>query len=183
MATPRDQLAAHYEFARLAGQYYVAGRFAALSRCFPVAANLLHHSIEMFLKCALVTTMPLDELKKLGHNLVTLWDRFEKEHPDPNLAALLAAVKELDKFERLRYPDSMVMDGMQLFFVIARADFSPLPSGHEPSYHLVLEDVDTIAQIVARAAGLNAVAFTLGMSEQALQYLHLHNTHPLESGA
>ena len=38
------------EFFRTAGQYYVAGRYAAFAGFIPVTGNLLHHAIELFLK-------------------------------------------------------------------------------------------------------------------------------------
>lgn len=124
MSNPsHQQLAAHFEFARLAAQYHASGRFAALSHCIPVAGNLLHHSIEMFLKCVLVKTLTLNELKTLGHNLTILWNRFTQIHPNPTHAALNSAVAELEKFERLRYPDSVVLEGMQVSFVIPGHNF------------------------------------------------------------
>ena len=85
----------------------------------------------------------------------------------------------LERFERLRYPDSVVLEGMQVSFVISRAQFSPLPSCPQPPYHLVLEDVDAIAQKAAQASGLTQVAFTSGLSEEAIHFLKLHNVHPL----
>jgi hypothetical protein len=180
MTTPsQDQMAAHFEFARLATQYYASGRFAALSHCIPVAGNLLHHSIEMFLKCFLVKTLTLKELKTLGHNLSVLWSRFSQLHPDPTHATLDSAVAELEKFERLRYPDSIVLEGMQVSFVISKAHYSPLPAGPQPPYHLVLEDIDNIAKIVANASGLKRTTFTSGLSAQALKFLQVHNEHPL----
>ena len=180
MSNPsHHQLAAHFEFARLAAQYHASGRFAALSHCIPVAGNLLHHSIEMFLKCVLVKTLTLNELKTLGHNLTILWNRFTQIHPNPTHAAPDSSVAELEKFERLRYPDSVVLEGMQVSFVITRAQFSPLPAGPQPPYHLVLEDIDAIAKIAAQASGLDRAAFTSGLSEHALQFLQAHNVHPL----
>ena len=172
-------MAAHFEFARLAAQYHASGRFAALSHYLPVAGNLLHHSIEMFLKCVLVKALTLKELKGLGHNLATLWSRFAQIHPYPTHAALTAAVAELERFERLRYPDSVVLEGMQVSFVISRSQYRPLPAGPQPPYHLVLEDVDCIAKIAAQASGLDRAAFTAGLSEQAIQFLEFHNVHPL----
>ena len=180
MSTPsQDQMAAHFELARLAAQYHASGRFAALSHCLPVAGNLLHHSIEMFLKCVLVKALTLKELKGLGHNLATLWSHFIQIHPHPTHATLTAAVAELERFERLRYPDSVVLEGMQVSFVISRAQFSALPAGPLPPYHLVLEDCDAIAHRAAQASGLTRVAFTAGLSEQAIHFLQLHNVHPL----
>jgi hypothetical protein len=184
MSTPStEQMGAHSEFARLAGQYYAAGRFAALSQVFPVAGNLLHHAIEMFLKCVLVKTLTLRELKKMGHNLTALWNRFAQIHPDLADASLSTTLAELQKFERLRYPDSVLAEGMQGLFAISRAGFSPLPDGPLPTYHLVLEDVDAIAQVTAQASGLKPIAFTLGLSPQAIQFLELENLHPLQNRA
>ncbi len=47
---------ARARFCRLGIDYYVAGRFAALSGIFPVAGNQLHHAVEMLLKGALIRT-------------------------------------------------------------------------------------------------------------------------------
>ena len=38
-------------------QYYVAGRGAFFAKLTPVAANLLHHAVEMFLKGAIPTAV------------------------------------------------------------------------------------------------------------------------------
>ena len=40
------------QYFRFGTQYYVAGRYAALVWLIPVAGNLLHHAIEMYLKGA-----------------------------------------------------------------------------------------------------------------------------------
>lgn len=133
----------------------------------------------MFLKCVLVKTLTLNELKTLGHNLTILWNRFTQIHPNPTHATLDSAVAELEKFERLRYPDSVVLEGMQVSFVITRAQFPPLPAGPQPPYHLVLEDIDAIAKIAAQASGLTQAAFTSGLSEHALQFLRVHDVHLL----
>ena len=184
MAPPSaEQIAAHFEFARLATQYYASGRFAALSHCVPVAGNLLHHALEMFLKCALVKTLSLKELKRIGHNLSTLWYRFAQTYPDPALSSLDASVAELERFERLRYPDSVVLEGMQVSFVLFRWQFSPLPAGPQPPYHLVLEDVDLMAQAAAKASGLHRAAFVSGLSPQAIEFLELNNLHLLPNDA
>ena len=178
-----EQMAASFEFARLAGQYMTSGRFAALAHCLPVAGNILHHAIEMFLKCVLVKTLTLKELKTLGHDLNTLWARFVELYPDPKHEPLDSAVAELEKFERLRYPDSVVLEGMQASFVIESAHFSPLPPGPQPPYHLVLEDIDAIAHAATKASGLNRAAFTSGISAQGMHFLQLHNTHFLQDVA
>jgi hypothetical protein len=47
----------HFFFSS-AAQYYVAGRFGVFAALNPVAANLMHHAIEMYLKGALLKTNP-----------------------------------------------------------------------------------------------------------------------------
>jgi hypothetical protein len=41
-----------------ASQYYVAGRFAVFVALNPVAANLMHHAVEMYLKGARARRRP-----------------------------------------------------------------------------------------------------------------------------
>ena len=53
-------------FYRFGFQYYVAGRFAVIAQFSPVAANLLHHAIEMLLKGELAY---LDEKQRSPHSL------------------------------------------------------------------------------------------------------------------
>lgn len=180
MSTPtQEQMAAQFQFAQLAAQYYASGRFAALTHCLPVAGNLLHHAVEMFLKCALVRTLTLAELKTLGHKLPVLWTRFRSIHTDQTYATLDEAITELDRFERLRYPDNVVIEGMQVSFVIFKAQFARLPQGPQPPYHLILEDVDLLSQVAARTSGLSAQAFSASSSEHANYFLQLHNAHPI----
>ena len=174
-----DQIAAQYQFAELAGQYYAAGRFAALTRCIPVAGNLLHHAVEMFLKSALIRTHTLPELKKFSHKLPALWARFKEIHAAISCAHLDDAIAELDRFELLRYPDSVVKEGMQVSMVVFRAHLARLPEGPQPPYHLVLEDIDEVAMIAAGASALSGQAFKRNHAEMALHYMYLDNRYPI----
>jgi hypothetical protein len=62
------------EFFKMAGQYYVVGRFAAFAGLIPITGNLLHHAVEMFLKGGLSKNgVRLVDLKKMGHNLPNIW--------------------------------------------------------------------------------------------------------------
>jgi hypothetical protein len=181
LALSSEQVAAQYHFSTLAVQYYVSGRFATFSHCVPVAGNLLHHSIEMFLKCVLARTMTLGELKTCGHKLNVLWDKFKEIYPDPNYVSLDFSIGELNKFERLRYPDNVLIEGMQVSFTVNKADFAHLPTD-PPPYHLVLEDIDCLAQTIARKSGLDSLAFRLpGSNAEANHYLQLNNNYPIQN--
>jgi hypothetical protein len=85
-----------------ATQYYVTGRFALLAGQSPIARNLLHHAIEMYLKGGLTKTMGLQDLKKLGHSLPNVWSAFKARFPNPGLDSFDALVLSLNAFEELR---------------------------------------------------------------------------------
>jgi hypothetical protein len=74
------------EFFTYGSQYYVAGRYGVFAALMPVAANLDHHAIEMFLKGALSKSMTLKEMKnKLGHDLDKTWQAFKTQTADESL--------------------------------------------------------------------------------------------------
>jgi hypothetical protein len=182
MTTPtQDQMAAQFQFAQLAGQYYAVGRFAALTHCIPVAGNLIHHAVEMFIKCALIRTSSLGDLKALGHRLPILWSRFQAVHSQVRCSHLDSAVAEIERFERLRYPDSVVAEGMQVSMTIYRAHFARLPDGPQPPYHLVLEDVDEIASVAMRASGLSSSSFNPSHDDAVISYMNRENRHRFEA--
>jgi hypothetical protein len=81
------------EFFRLGLHYYIAGRFATLAGLFPMAGNLLHHAVEMFLKGALVRLVGLKPLRKVGHDLNGLWDMFKTHMAVPGSRRL----REVDR--------------------------------------------------------------------------------------
>jgi hypothetical protein len=64
-------------FFKTGSQYYIAGRFAAFAWLHPVAGNLFHHAIEMYLKGALSKTKSLSDLRKLSHDLLSGWAAFK----------------------------------------------------------------------------------------------------------
>ena len=66
MASPAS---ADWLFLGSAANYYIAGRYGVFAQLSSVSANLLHHTVEMFMKAALNQTMSLEELKGLNHHL------------------------------------------------------------------------------------------------------------------
>jgi hypothetical protein len=179
MTVSSEQMVAQFHLAQLAFQYYLAARFAALSHCLPVAGNLCHHAIELFLKGALLRALTLAQLKTHGHDLNKLWILFKATHPDPQHASLDSSVAELHKFARLRYPDFVVDEGMQVLFAVRKDDFSRLPAAPQPPYHLVLEDIDLLVKTAAPRWGVDYKVFTSGLSEHAAHFLQLQNFHSI----
>ena len=67
-----------HQFFVAGSQYYVAGRFAVFGWLNPVAGNLLHHAIEMYLKGGLSKTKSLKGLRAFQHNLLPFGLRSKK---------------------------------------------------------------------------------------------------------
>lgn len=111
-----DKRAALRHLFSLAFQYYVAARQSAAFHLMPVAGNLYHHAIEMFLKGALCGRYMLQDFqRKFGHDLITLWDAFRKEYPTAQLDEFDLVIAELNHFERLRYPDAIIIEERKYF--------------------------------------------------------------------
>src|SRR5260221_12629949 len=76
--------------------YHITARFAVIEQFNPLAANLFHHAIEMYLKGALCRTLDEHQRRKLGHRLTKIWKRFKVTHPDPALDRFDQCISELD---------------------------------------------------------------------------------------
>jgi hypothetical protein len=165
-----------------ASQYYVAGRFAVFAALNPVAANLMHHAIEMYLKGALLKskTKTLKELKQLGHSLPKCWEAFKAQVNDPGLSKFDAVISEIHKYEDLRYPDQN-SKGMQSMFDVVRWTHPspPIPTttiDPLPSYRLCLPDVDELVAAIFTAAGKNTQVYLRFMKPEANEYFGRDNS-------
>ena len=94
-------------FIQNACQYYVTARFAMEAQCMLVCGTLFHHAVEMALKAGLAKTRKLSDLKDMGHDLKKLWRAYKADFPDPKLKRHDQTISRLDKFETLRYPDTI----------------------------------------------------------------------------
>lgn len=172
---------ARVEFFRLGTHYYVAGRYAALSGLFPMAGNLLHHAIEMYLKGALVRLQSLQELFKLGHDLNRIWGTYKAQIAPAGAESFDTAIAELHRFERLRYPDTVVREGMDATFAVF-AD-QPVevkgPNGPIHPYALVLESVDALVKSIFSGSSVNPQFYLQALRDEAKVYLNKHNRHSL----
>ncbi len=148
------------EFFKAAGQYYVAGRYAAFAGFIPITGNLLHHAVEMFLKGGLSKKgVSLADLKKLGHNLPNIWKKFKATFNDSVLDQFDGAISSLHRFEDIRYPDLILEKGMLATINITRQTALLHPSGPVPTYELCLQDVDELVGQLFITASANPTAF------------------------
>ena len=121
-------------------QYYVVGRFAARTDFNPIHGNLLHHSVEMFLKTGLADIVNPKEMRtKYRHDLMKLWQRFREKTADPALDPFDATVQALHKFEEIRYPDTFSYSAIQFGVLWYSARTFPSMMGAE-KFEVALPD-------------------------------------------
>jgi len=166
------------EFFKTAGQYYVAGRYAAFAGFIPVVGNLSHHAVEMFLKGGLSKNgFSLTDLKKLSHNLPNIWTKFKTSFNTPALNKFDNAISSLHGFDDIRYPDLIVEKGMLAAINITKQ--APLinTSGPEPTYELCVQDIDALVAQIFATASANPDAFLSRRfhKEDAKKYLAEQN--------
>jgi hypothetical protein len=180
-----DPEGAWNEFGRRGIDYYVAGRFSALpGRSLVVSGNLLHHAIEMFLKGALCKKQShsRQQIRSMGHNLKKAWKAFKETCPDPRLNALDSAVRDLNKFEDLRYPDKLMSSGMVGMFILKREHVKDMNVTHGkgpalPRYAYIMEDVDELVKLIFEVGGMDPRFFPV--SPDALTILNQDNDYPV----
>ena len=160
MATNKDDDFQSW-FCDLATQYYVSGRLAARSFLAPVYGNLLHHAVEMFLKAVLVGTLSIDEMKKYGHDLTTLWARFKGKENDTALDRFDQTIKNLHAFDSIRYPDEIIAKGLlsSVGWAPEHATTSSGSTKPPPKYEVTINLVDELIIELLRRADLNPKFF------------------------
>lgn len=174
-----------HEFFRYGSQYYLAGRYGVFAGLIPVAANLHHHGIEMLLKGALSKTMSLEDLNwKLRHNLPKSWRKFKKQANDASLGRFDKVIKELSKFDEVRYPDKILRSGASMMFDITRAGAAQSSAtgkmvANTPKYKLCLEDIDELVSEIFRIASRNPdVYLDINFPKsEAREFLFRNNAH------
>jgi len=160
---------AYLQFFQLAIQYYVSARFAAMAPCMPVAGNLYHHAIELILKGELSKSTPLLELAKSRHSLKKTWKKFVKLFPGEDLTPFRELIRELDRFERIRYPDAVLKEGMvgmidwnppdeTLLQMRKTASSNPAQSKF-PQYKFAVTELDRFVAKLFQLCSVNAHAY------------------------
>jgi len=146
--------ASPFAFSSSALQYYAAGRFSAISLLMPVAGNLLHHAVEMFLKAALAHHISVVDLKKkYSHNLERIWSEFKAGHPSAQLTMFDNVVRKLHRFESIRYPSVAGDDPGFLQLVVGQDP--PKTEAPAPPFQLVLNEIDAVVAKICRVGQLS----------------------------
>jgi hypothetical protein len=173
----RTREAASGEFLKLGVQYYAAARAI---RLLPVTGNLYHHALEMFLKAGLSRKYSLTALKRqFGHKLPDLWREFKIEFPAPEFEAFDDTIEDVEDFEEVRYPDSVLKHGA-LMILDYRGTAAPVqtsgpPARPEPEYRFYFDDVDRLIGAIFTASGKNPLFFTSGVRPEVQDMLARDN--------
>lgn len=176
MVINKQDLQTHYF--SIATQYYVSGRFAASAGLLPVGGNLFHHSVEMYLKGYLCVRVTRSQLKRLGHNLPEIWRKFKQEISDLSLDQFDQTISGLDKFETIRYPEKIAIQGMEAIISFDRPTLTGAPGRPtclEPRYEIVVDEIDRLVKVIFEKSNLNPPFFTGGLNKDAATYLTRSN--------
>jgi len=166
------------EYFRMGLHYHIAARYSAAALWLsPVAGNLAHHAIEFFLKGALIGQLDEQARRKFHHDLSKLWRRYKKDRNNPGLAKFDQTIRDINKFERIRYPEEIFRLGMRAEIGFASGT-PPMPGQKVPSgarYVLALNEVDELVKLIFQIESLNPKFFIDGLNEHAKRYLdHLN---------
>ncbi|AXK39647.1 hypothetical protein [Crenobacter cavernae] len=109
-------------------QYYIAARAASIGQLMPVAGNLFHHAVEMLLKGDLTRAISPRELaqKPYSHSLVNAWNKFKEINLDEDLSGFDQIIEALHRFEVIRYPDKMLIEGAGIALVWGAGEPPPV---------------------------------------------------------
>ncbi len=152
-------------------QYYTLGRYAVVASIHPVAGNILHQAIQMFLKGALARNVPapardnqawLQGLEGSDRKLVELWTDFKKSFPDQQFERHDRVIALLGRFENVSDRSLRLGRGaMCTIGVKGGGMVSDDAWGKpEPHYDLLLEEIEDLAAAICGAAGVKPKFFT-----------------------
>lgn len=159
-------------------QYYIVGRAAARGHQVPVAGNLLHHAVEMLLKGELSRTLSLEEIKKqYNHFLVRAWNAFKTKHPDKDLSGFDQLIADLDRFEKIRYPDEWLKHGAVMFidWDRSKSSFQQRAGRKLPEYCIYMNEVDALVARVLRVCQVNPSGLCGSLNPEAVRFLQYRN--------
>lgn len=180
MPTAQPHLGAFEHFYKIALKYYVIGRAALCCGNTFITGNLLHHAVEMLLKGQVSKTIPLEDLKnrkRFGHKLPKLWTAFKGLFPTEDLTEFDMMIDELEKFEKIRYPDEILAHGacIGLGFDRGKPVTNRTPGRTEPEYQMGVGDVDAFFARLFPLCRLNPKAYLSFLSSQGRQVLAERN--------
>jgi hypothetical protein len=169
---------AWYHLFKIGMQYYIAGRAAAQGQLIPVAGNLIHHAVEMLLKGELSKTRSLEEIRRYQHRLIETWNAFKALHPDQDLSSFDQLIADLDRFEKIRYPDEYIKHGamMAIGWGTLKPAVNQLVGPKVPEYCLYVNEVDALVARLFKVCHINPLAYWGSLHPEAVRFLQYENS-------
>ena len=183
-ARPEDKDRLQMMYFDTALHYQIAARYATSAGFVPASGNLVHHALEFYLKGALIERLDEAARRKLHHNLRRLWRMYKKERNNSALDKFDQTIRDINKFERIRYPEEILKLGMvaEIGFV-RNAGVAPRPPGaRKPPgarYQLALDEVDELVKRIFQIEDMNPNFYVDSLNEHARRYLDHRNQFPM----
>ena len=163
-----------YWFLRYGDECYALTRFCYFAFMQSTVFRMAHHTIEYYLKAALLESLDVGKLRKLNHNLSGLADEFELHRFD--MRHFRQIIDYINLFERTRYPHiesfSHVLWGSSFSEFFERF---PEPHLQERVACFHLGDFDRLAHLIRSATASSEDPLWAGPSELSREYLFKDN--------
>jgi len=165
-------------FFNLGVQYYVVARFSAIAELLFVSGNQYHLAVEMLLKGQLAKTICLESLKrKYSHRLKRTWKDFKKLFPAENLSSFDDLICELARFERIRYPDNVLREGMTAILSWEPQTTTTTIKGPKvPQYEIAVTELDELIGTLFRLCSINSAYYMCRLNEHAMKVVKKDNS-------
>ena len=177
-AESQNEMNAHY-FARSGCEYYASARFGMHAQQSYICGNLFHHAVEMLLKAGLAKKgKSLDEMKRMGHDLKSLWRAYKAIHGDGELERHNGTINTLNKHEDIRYPNSRLGSiGVGLQWSGNPPEVKTFGALKTPKqYALVVDKIDDLVADIIKTSSWNPGGF-VGHNPAALEAIRRNNEH------
>ena len=158
----------------LGSRYFAVARFSAFAFLMPICGNLYHHAVEMLIKGYLAKSMSSSKIKStFGHNLTKLWTAFKSTANDANLSSFDFPISRLDRFEDIRYPDSIIDDGMMVGISLGGDGPNLVDrfSDGTPIYKLNVEELDKLVAAIFDRASIPSSAYFGGLPDELKKWI------------
>jgi HEPN domain-containing protein len=164
--------------------YHITARYATTAWFAPASGNFAHHALEFYLKGALIEKLDEAARRKLRHDLKKLWRLYKRERKNPALNDFDQTIQDINKFERIRYPEEIIRLGMlaEIGFVRNTPQPRPKPPAKTPPgerYQLALDEVDELVKLIFQVEGLLPAFYINRLNEHAKRYLEHNNKFPM----
>jgi hypothetical protein len=165
-------------------QYYVAARFAAAAGYMPVSATLAHHALEAMLKAAASRGATKEQIlqfkyrQNFGHDLGRLWAAFVKQHPGRKLHGFKTLIRELDKFERIRFAEQLMERQTMIRVDYVLSPKQPTQPQRMRRFTLRMDLLDKLVRLIFETMQVNASFYAFHyIGKHSARYYKLRNRH------